>query len=113
MTKADEQQEQGTGRPVVCADTLNAAVVAVERSIQSDPASEHLHTPRLPDRDRVTKLLDRFMWLLFPGFFGPREISPDALSDHLKAVMGRIAVDLQVEVGPIANDRSNFMWLKG
>src|SRR5688500_4480727 len=43
-------------------------------SIMSDHRIRHISTAYLPDRDAVVHILEQLRWLMFPGFFGPRNL---------------------------------------
>ena len=56
-------------------------------SIHADPRTRHVSSALLPDRSRVVEALDKLHWLLFPGFFGPRNLAENELDAHLKSVL--------------------------
>jgi serine O-acetyltransferase len=98
MSDAPKHQEHASIHQAVSAEAINKAALSIGQSIEADPASEHLFSPRLPDRDRILKVLDQLRWMLFPGFFGPRDFGPEGLHDHLKNLLEHISVDFQAQV---------------
>jgi serine O-acetyltransferase len=60
-------------------------------SILSDSRTRHISTAYLPDRDAVVHVLDQLRWLMFPGFFGPRNLSEATLQSHVKSVLDEVS----------------------
>ncbi|HMN96774.1 MAG TPA: serine O-acetyltransferase [Phycisphaerales bacterium] len=69
---------------------LDDAVARIVDSIASDRRTHRLGSTFLPDRDEVIAVLDRLGWLLFPGYFGPRNVTPGRLRAHVAAVTAEI-----------------------
>ena len=44
-----------------------------------------------PDVHAVAALNERLRWLAFPGFFGPRQHTPDALQDHVGGLINDLS----------------------
>lgn len=70
---------------------VDEAVGRVTESILGDPRTHRLSTAFLPDREEVVKVLERLGWLMFPGFFGPRDLSRDGMRGHVAEVVGEVA----------------------
>ena len=60
-------------------------------SIVSDERIRHISTAYLPDRSAVLAALDQLRWLIFPGFFGPRNLSEQTLASHVKSVIDEVS----------------------
>jgi serine O-acetyltransferase len=60
-------------------------------SILSDHRTRHISTAYLPDREAVVQILEQLRWLMFPGFFGPRNLSEPTLQSHVKSVLDEIS----------------------
>ncbi len=73
--------------PVRLADSAQRLV----ESIRSDPRTHHLAGTLLPDRAQVIHALDLLHEILFPGFFGPRDIDDNSLPAHIKATLDRVS----------------------
>lgn len=52
---------------------MDALVQALERSVQTLPAMHRMGRTGTPDPAALERALDRFRWICFPGFFGPRD----------------------------------------
>jgi len=63
-------------------------------SIHADTRTRHVSSALLPDRERVLEALEKLHWLLFPGFFGPRNLAQDSLDAHLKSVLDNVSIIL-------------------
>jgi serine O-acetyltransferase len=61
-------------------------VRALIESIRSDERTRHISTAYMPDRRLCLEVLERLRWLLFPGFFGPRDLSEESLEGHVRNV---------------------------
>jgi serine O-acetyltransferase len=59
-------------------------------SILSDERTRHISTAFLPDRDAVVHIFDQLRWMIFPGFFGPRNLSEKTLGSHVKSVLDEV-----------------------
>src|SRR5262245_30834718 len=60
-------------------------------SILSDHRTRHISTAYLPDRDAVIAVVDQLRWLMFPGFFGPRNLSESTLQSHVRHVLDEVS----------------------
>lgn len=63
-------------------------------SILADERARHLSPTRLPDQDTVRELLDDLRALVFPGFFGTRNLTRDTLADHVRTTTSRVTQNL-------------------
>jgi serine O-acetyltransferase len=52
----------------------------------------------LPHRDTVHQIMEQLMWLLFPGYYGPREVEPEDLRGHVHRVLGAVGQNLFEEI---------------
>ncbi|MEE3002280.1 MAG: serine O-acetyltransferase [Planctomycetota bacterium] len=59
---------------------------------------QHLSGGRLPNRDVVLWILEQLQYILFPGFFGPRDMDADGLAEYVATVLAEIEADLQGQV---------------
>jgi len=69
---------------------LESAVDRITASIRSDARTRHITTAHLPDRTVVLHITEKLNWLLYPGFFGPRELSERTLRSHVSSVIHEI-----------------------
>jgi serine O-acetyltransferase len=63
-------------------------------SIHTDERTRHVAASFLPDRQAVVDILEKLRWLMFPGFFGPRELDGDALNRHVEALVEDVGREL-------------------
>lgn len=82
--------------PVI--EGLAQAADRLAASILGDPRTRHLSTAYLPHRHEVLAVLERLMWLMFPGFVGPRELSAETIHQHVATVLRDIATGLSRQV---------------
>ena len=73
-------------------------VQALTRSIRDTVRTRHLAATRLPNRETILGLLDELRALVFPGFFGKRDLTEANLADHVRAVTHELAVDLTQQI---------------
>src|SRR6267142_964724 len=59
----------------------------IVESINADARIRHIATAYLPDRDVVVDLVENLRSLLFPGFFGPRDLTEQTLADGVREVL--------------------------
>ena len=59
---------------------------------------QHLSGGRLPNRDVVLWILEQLQYILFPGFFGPRDMDIDGLPEYVAPVLAEIEADLKGQV---------------
>jgi serine O-acetyltransferase len=60
-------------------------------SIVADQRIRHISTAYLPDRDAVLTVLEQLRWLMFPGFFGPRNLAEQTLPGHVKSIVDEVS----------------------
>jgi len=79
-------------------DRLEPAIDRITESILADPRTHHISTAYLPHRHAVLEVLDRIVWLLYPGFVGPRNLSTATLREHVATIVADVARDLGEQV---------------
>lgn len=75
-----------------------AAVPALTASIRADRRTHHVGATPLPSRQVVSDVVDDLFSLMYPGFFGPRELSADALDAWVAETIERIDTALFEQV---------------
>jgi serine O-acetyltransferase len=60
-------------------------------SIQSEERIRHIRAAYLPDRNAVISILEKLRWLLFPGFYGPRDVTENMLEKHVTATVEEVS----------------------
>ena len=68
---------------------------ALERSVQTLPAMHRMGRSGTPDPDALERALDRFRWICFPGFFGPRDGAQSDVSGFLHVAVRELCDTLQ------------------
>jgi serine O-acetyltransferase len=87
---------------------LDRAIQRIEHSVLVEKRISHISQAPLPDRVAIHKLLERITWILFPGFFGPRDISPDSLHHHLISIVSEISHLLVDQIGAALRYEANL-----
>jgi serine O-acetyltransferase len=90
---------------------LEAMAARITQSILEEKRLRRFSHAPVPDRTLVIRALERLLWLVFPGYVGPRELTEAELADHVPSVLtearelllGQVAVALQY-VGELAAD---------
>ena len=59
------------------------------RSILDDPRVSHVGSTHLPDRAAVGELVEVIRELVFPGFFGRRDLTRESLDAHVRDLLTR------------------------
>jgi serine O-acetyltransferase len=77
---------------------LEDSIERLTRSILTDARTHHISTAWLPHRDAIANILARLRWLMFPGFFGPRDLSRRTMEIHVASVLNGISRDLLEQV---------------
>jgi len=70
------------------------AIADVTNSIAQDMAQRNGPGGGPPDVHAVAALNEGLRWLAFPGFFGPRQLAPDALQAHVGGLIGDLSARL-------------------
>jgi serine O-acetyltransferase len=65
---------------------LSDSISRLTESILSDPRTHRTSTTWLPDREEVRTILEHLTWLIFPGFFGPRNLSRASMREHVASI---------------------------
>jgi serine O-acetyltransferase len=67
-------------------------------SIRSDERTRHIDAAFLPDRDAVVAMVQRLRELMFPGFFGERDLNEQSIDGQVQRLVEGIARDLFEQV---------------
>lgn len=86
MSRAPQTPAAGGHGPYYPQDARRLA-----ESILGDGRTRHLSTAFLPDREAVLDILEKLRWLMFPGFFGPRSLSEEAMAEHVGRLVDEIS----------------------
>jgi serine O-acetyltransferase len=71
--------------------TLEETAKRLTESILADPRTRHVSTAFLPERKAVERLLEKLMWLLFPGFSQPRDLTARTMHIHVASVLTEVS----------------------
>jgi serine O-acetyltransferase len=77
---------------------MDALMEALERSVQMLPAMHRMGRSGTPDPDALERALDRFRWICFPGFFGPRDGAQSDVSGFLHVAVRELCDTLQPQL---------------
>jgi len=78
-------------------DISNLAARLAASSVEHDRI-QHLSSTHLPNRDVVLWILEQLHCVLYPGFFGPRDLTEGSLQEHLQGLLGEVRGDLESQV---------------
>ena len=73
----------------------------VDRLVAPEPDHDRiqqLSTTHLPNRDVVLWILEQLHGVIYPGFFGPRDLTLDTLAEHVLGVLQEVRTDLQDQI---------------
>ncbi len=71
---------------------------AVMDSYSAEPRTRRIGETFLPSRDRIVQILQMSRQVLFPGFFGTTELSPQTVRFHLGNLLSRLGSDLADQI---------------
>lgn len=95
-------KRQAAERPVhsEAADTpaLEQSVDRLTASIRHDTRTRHIAAAYLPDRQAVIGVLEHLIALMYPGFFGRRDLSDDSVNAQVGELVHEISVRLGEQV---------------
>ena len=72
---------------------LCAANGGLQRSVSDCPNRQPL-----PSRDTVIELVETLRAVLFPGYFGPSDLTPENIAFHLGSALDRVSRDLREQI---------------
>ena len=67
-------------------------------SYQSDPRGLHIAKQYLPSREAIVEVLNLVLDLMYPGYFGRRDLNRDNLGEHVSQIVGLLAVKIEREI---------------
>src|SRR5690606_9741369 len=69
---------------------VRAVVPLLQKSIRSDSRTHHVGSMPLPSREGVAEAAHDLFSLMYPGFFGPRELESAALDAWIEQLVERV-----------------------
>ncbi len=85
--------------PATTPSSIDPALVErLARSILDDPRISHVGSTHLPDRGAVGELVEVIRELVFPGFFGRRDLTRESLDAHIRDLLIRAVRHLENQV---------------
>ncbi|MCI0362481.1 MAG: hypothetical protein L0Y44_09570 [Phycisphaerales bacterium] len=67
-------------------------------SIVSDQRTRHISAAYLPQREAIVDVVEKLRALMFPGFFGQRDLSESSLPSHVQATLDHVSQSLFQQV---------------
>jgi serine O-acetyltransferase len=64
-----------------------------------DERMEHAHAEHLPDREVLLELVELLREIVFPGFYGPRELQQVDVAAHVRTRLTELEPELIVQIG--------------
>jgi len=89
-------------------DEIAPAVDAIVKSIHDEPRLQHLNRVNLPDREQIVLAIDLLRQLVFPGYFGKRDLTSANLPEHVTSVVARLNEVLYDQVRCCLRYRENI-----
>ena len=88
-----DTNEHGSAKPVPrhLPETERHIIESIVDSVCEEPLLCRLGEARLPDRRNVQELVEIIRRLVFPGFFGDRQLRDDAIPAHIEGLAQRAA----------------------
>ena len=95
-----DTNEDGSAKPVPrhLPETERHTIESIVESVCEEPLLCRLGEARLPDRRNVQELIEIIRRLVFPGFFGDRQLRDDAIPAHIEGLAQRAAAHLRAEL---------------
>jgi serine O-acetyltransferase len=63
-----------------------------------DGRCQHVGRSFIPSREEITKAVEVLLGVLYPGFFGAQDLSPDMLAEHVRVELGRAREMLERQI---------------
>ncbi len=80
------------------AERFDTAVDRLAATIHHDRRLRRFAGSFLPDRTVAARIIERTSWLMFPGFFGPRDWTADIVDGRVRVIMADLAADLRSQI---------------
>lgn len=77
---------------------LRAVADVLAQAMKGDERMAHAHTEQLPDRDVLLELLEDMREIVFPGFYGPKEVRQQELASHLGARLAALEPEWTIQI---------------
>jgi len=79
-------------------ESLPEVVEAIVQSCREEPAITHVDSALIPSRQEVTLLIDLALELIYPGFFGHKEVDWGILPYHVGQIVNDLFTRLSLQV---------------
>jgi serine O-acetyltransferase len=77
---------------------LHGVVDALLESYRNDRRAQHLDRHYLPSRDEAVEILQLVLQLMYPGYFGRRDLTGENIALHVAALLGEIGDKLERQI---------------
>ena len=77
---------------------ISPLVASLTEASEVHERIQHLSSTHLPNRDVVLWILEQLHCVLFPGFFGPRDLTEQSLQPHVHRVLEEVRHDLESQI---------------
>jgi serine O-acetyltransferase len=78
---------------------IPAMVSEILKSLEAEDSPDHVGFPMIPSQDSVLKIIDLYMTLLMPGYFGDQAVDAPSVGFYLGSKADRFYRLLQEQVG--------------
>jgi serine O-acetyltransferase len=79
-------------------EQLDRVTDAILASYRGDPRTQRIGKHFLPSREAIVGILDELRRLLYPGFFGHKELTDRNVRYHVGNLLGRLGEDLAEQI---------------
>ncbi len=80
-------------------ERFETAVDRLAATIRRDDRLRRFAGTFLPDRSIAARIIERTSWVMFPGFFGPRDWAPDLVPGRVRRILADLRADLRSQIG--------------
>ncbi len=77
---------------------LDEGIVKIVTSIMESDRTRHLSSFPIPHRSDVVTSMEKLGTILFPGFFGERQLNEQSLHKHVDSVVKEVALELHQHI---------------
>jgi len=69
---------------------ISSTVDAIVQSVHDEPRLQHLNRVDLPNREQIIHAIELLRQLVYPGYFGKRDLTTENLPQHINAIVARL-----------------------
>lgn len=74
----------------VASSDIAPTIDAIVQSIHDEPRLQHLNRVHLPNREQIVHAIELLRQLVYPGYFGKRDLTTENLPQHVNAIVAQL-----------------------